>query len=124
MKLTLEITDSLWQSDLDLFNATQTAQVERANEQGAAQHARIMTHTPELQRTAFVPVPDFIPLTLDQYVANTLKAKEAAIEAAQDAARDKAILAASKDDKARIAKILAQSDKDRDALLAPADALA
>lgn len=120
MKLTLEITDALWQSHVDQINATEAARVA----QGAAHHVLIMEKTPELRRTKFVPIPEPEKLTIEQCAANVLKAKEDAIATAQDAARDKAILAASRDDKARIVKILAQPDKDRDALLAAADALA
>lgn len=123
MQITIEITESLWQFDLGLFNANQTAQVQRANEQGAAQHSRIMAHTPELQRTEFVPAPDFMPLTLEQYVAKVIADKEAAIVAEQAKQHDTAILAASAEDKARVAKILAQPDQVKDAIRAQVDAL-
>lgn len=123
MKLTLEINEATWQYELDKFNATESARVTQGNEAARKQYDAVMSHTPEKLRTIFTPAPDFAQLTLEQFVQKFVSEREAQSAAAITADHDRAILAATPEDKARMAKILEQSDATKDAIRAQVDSL-
>lgn len=110
MQITLEIIEDLWTYDLEKYNAQKTVEAQNA----ATFAARRKEAKP----------PDFVPLTLEQYViAQTVTKKEAEIIAAQGAEHDAAILAATPADKARIVKILTQPEAIKDTIRAQMDAI-
>lgn len=123
MNIILEINESTWQYELDKFNAAESTKVTQSNVAALRQHTALTAHTPELKRTVFAPTPDFVPLTIEQYVAKTLAEKEAAITASRTTDHLATLAQQSPETIARLAKVTMLPEAVKDQLAAQVDAL-
>lgn len=123
MTISLDIDPILWQYAVDKFNSTESTKITKANEFNEAHHKALMLHTPVKDRTNFTPVPDFVTLSVEDYVIKVLNEKESETALSQTADHIAIVSSQSPETIARFAKVANLPDKVKEKLAAQVDAL-
>lgn len=84
-KLTIEIDETLWETEVENQNLLTAQQHEARSSQAKAQHERVMSQTPEKQRTDFVALDTPVELNVENLIVLTIAQAEAGLVAKEKA---------------------------------------